>query len=233
MTRLNIIKFISYSSQIKESIVGTAKSVKKDAKSATAAASQALQDDFQAVGDAVANASDKIDEKVRDTGKERFHAAEEAAQRSEEEDRKFVMSEHAENPFNKAAKMAHDAKESAVNSAKRAASGAKESFSEPTESITEKVGKMAETVVGKGKKVILPRFNTPLVKETVGNVKESLTKNTSDLKINPAASINPMGDHPNREPLSKPDQKKMTKETEELQKKGADRKAEEDSFNLM
>lgn len=71
-----------------------------------------------------------------------------------------------------------------------------------------------------------------IVKETVGNVKESLTGNTSD-PINPAASINPMGDHPNREPFLKPDKKKMTKETEELQKKGADRKAEEDSFNLM
>ena len=46
-----------------------------------------------------------------------------------------------------------------------------------------------------------------------------------------------MGGTPNRESISKSEQKeeqkKMSKETEELQKKGADRKAEEDSFNLM
>lgn len=59
---------------------------------------------------------------------------------------------------------------------------------------------------------------------------------TSEPKLNPAASVNPMGEQPDREPLSKSDQqhqKKMTRKTEELQKEGADRKAEEDSFNLM
>lgn len=47
-----------------------------------------------------------------------------------------------------------------------------------------------------------------------------------------AAKINPMGGEPDRDPLSKP-QKPLNKKTEELQKKGAQQKAEEDSFNLM
>ena len=152
----------SVSTKLKESVTGTAKSVAQDAKRATAAASQALQDDFQAVASAVASSSDKLDEKVRDTGNERFHAAEEAAAKAEKEDRKFVMSDHSENPINKATKMAHNAKDSvketldsaaqkAASSAKRAANAANLSYSEPTESMTQKVEKMAETVVGKGK----------------------------------------------------------------------------------
>ena len=47
-----------------------------------------------------------------------------------------------------------------------------------------------------------------------------------------AAKINPMGGTPNRDPLLKP-QKPLNKDTEDLQKKGAEKKAEEDSFNLM
>ena len=75
-----------------------------------------------------------------------------------------------------------------------------------------------------------------LVKGTLSNVKESVTSTshtTSSNPLNPASSINPMGDTPSREPIDNPEQKGMSKETEELQRKGADRKAEEDSFNLM
>ena len=79
-----------------------------------------------------------------------------------------------------------------------------------------------------------------LVKDTVASVKDTLTGTTPNTpKETPptippmdAAKINPMGDTPNRDPLVKP-QKPLNKETEELQKKGAERKAEEDSFNLM
>ena len=122
----------------------------QDAKRASAAASQVLKDDFQAVAEAVAEASDKIGGKVRGSGEEQFKQAEEAAKQAEREDRKFVMDGNTENPFNKAAKMAHDSKESFTGGQKR-------------------------------------------------------------------------------EPASQG----MNKETEELQKKGAERKAEEDSFNLM
>ena len=81
-----------------------------------------------------------------------------------------------------------------------------------------------------------------IVKETVNTFKDTLTgasepTESTESSINPAASINPMGSEPNREPLMKPSQEEgqsgMNKETKELQKKGADRKAEEDSFNLM
>ncbi len=79
------------------------------------------------------------------------------------------------------------------------------------------------------------------VKETITGAtsKTDANKNGSSAGlVNPdnnpmsAASINPMGDTPNRDPMMKP-QKPLSKDTEELQKEGAKRKAEEDSFNLM
>lgn len=70
-------------------------------------------------------------------------------------------------------------------------------------------------------------------------MEETITGNISHNKETPpvvspmdAAKINPMGGEPNRDPFSKP-QNPLSKETEELQKKGAEQKAEEDSFNLM
>lgn len=45
-------------------------------------------------------------------------------------------------------------------------------------------------------------------------------------------NMNPMGDKQDRDPVLKP-QKPLSKATEELQKKGAKSKEEEDSFNLM
>lgn len=80
-----------------------------------------------------------------------------------------------------------------------------------------------------------------LVKDTVNSVKETITGTQppkSKEQVNPddnpmpAASINPMGDTPNRDPVLKP-QEPLSKETEKLQKEGAKRKSEEDSFNLM
>lgn len=128
------IRIFSALSKTKEAIKGTAKEVAKDVKRTAAAANETLQDDFRAVGQAIADSSDKMDEKVRGTDKERFHAAEEASQRAAQEDRKFVFNEQAENPFNKAAKMTHEAKEyikdtadDAINSAKEAAQKTKES----------------------------------------------------------------------------------------------------------
>ena len=124
----------------------------QDAKRASAAASQVLKDDFQAVAEAVAEASDKIGGKVRGSGEEQFKQAEEAAKQAEREDRKFVMDGNTENPFNKAAKMAQEAKESVKASVSSAAKRAKESLSEPAESMTQKAG----NVVGKGKIISRP-----------------------------------------------------------------------------
>lgn len=106
-----LLKFRYSSKELKDSVVGTAKSIAKDAKKVTTAASQTLQDDFNSIGQAVASASERIDQTVRGTDQERFHTAEEAGKRAEAEDKKFVFNEHAENPINKAAKMAHEAKE--------------------------------------------------------------------------------------------------------------------------
>ena len=114
--------FTSRSKELKDSVVGAAKSIAKDARKVTAAASQTLNDDFHSIGEAVASASDridqhiksaseKIDQTVRGTDQERFQAAEEAGKRAENEENKFVLSEHAENPLNKATKMAHETKE--------------------------------------------------------------------------------------------------------------------------
>lgn len=48
------------------------------------------------------------------------------------------------------------------------------------------------------------------------------------------AKIDPMGEEPHLSPLTKTqDLPPMNKETEKLQREGAKRKAEEDSFNLM
>ena len=85
---------------------------------------------------------------------------------------------------------------------------------------------------------MLISFYVCIVKETVTSVKDTLTGNPPPSQTPPvfppmdAAKINPMGDTLNRDPLLKP-QSPLNKETEELQKKGAERKAEEDSFNLM
>ena len=106
--------------------------------------------------------------------------------------------------------------------------------------MTQKVEQMAENVMGKG------TFNNAdlnvtllfLVKDTVASVKETLTGTYSKEEARPvvspmdAAKINPMDREPSRDPISQP-QEPLNKKTEELQKKGAERKAEEDSYNLM
>lgn len=115
------IRLFSALSQAKDAVKGTAKEIAKDAKRTTDAAKQTLQDDFRAVAQAVADSSDKIDKNIRGTDKERFQAAEEASKQAEQKDRKFVLNEHNENPFNKAAKMAHDTKEALKDKAMNAA----------------------------------------------------------------------------------------------------------------
>ena len=125
--------FISYrAKELKDSVVGTA----KDAKKVTAVAAQTLQDDFHSIGQAVATASDRIDQTVRQTDKERFHVADDPGKRAEQEDKKFVFNEHAENPLNKAAKMAHDAKESI-----------KEKMTNTKENIREKLNNTKEDII--------------------------------------------------------------------------------------
>jgi hypothetical protein len=70
------------------------------------------------------------------------------------------------------------------------------------------------------------------VKETITGKEHKSPSNheNDDLKY---ANIDPMGGQPNREPLSKPAEPPLNKKTEDLQKKGARHKAEEDSFNLL
>ena len=82
-------------------------------------------------------------------------------------------------------------------------------------------------------------FICSLVKDTINTVKESVfgskpSNNTPSEADDPikAAEIDPMGQTPSR-PTQHDPQEPLNKETEELQKKGALRKAEEDSFNLM
>ena len=130
----------SFSSQVKDSLVGAAKSVAQDAKRATEAASQALQDDFEAVG--------KAFETVKGTEKEQFHAAEAAAHRAVNENRKFI-----ENPFIKATQLAHGAKEKLKDSADLAAQKAVDSAKRAAASAKKSNESVAENVVGKGKRL--------------------------------------------------------------------------------
>lgn len=138
---------IRYSSkELKDSVVGTAKSIAKDAKKVTAAASETLQDDFNSIGQAVASASERIDQTVRGTDQERFHAAEEAGKRAETEDKKFVFSEHAENPINKASKMAHEVKEAVKEKVGNAKKSIKDKIGDAKENIQEKTDNAKETI---------------------------------------------------------------------------------------
>lgn len=136
---------IHYSSkELKDSIVVTAKSIAKDAKKVTAVASETLKDDFNSIGQAVASASERIDQTVRATDQERFHAAEEAGKRAEAEDKKFVFSEQAENPINKASKMAHEVKETVKEKVGDAKETIKDKIEGAKENIQEKTGNAKE-----------------------------------------------------------------------------------------
>lgn len=145
----NVRLYASRAQELKEAVSGTVKEMGKDAKSTAKAARETLQDDFQAVADSIARASNKIDEKVRGTEKERFHAAEEAGAKAEQEDQKFVFSDHAENPFNKAGKMMHEAKESAKDNIQNAKEAMKEGLSSAKEHTRENVAKMKEKITEK------------------------------------------------------------------------------------
>lgn len=209
-----------FSSLLKDSVVGTTKSVAKDVQKTAKAAKEVLEEDVRAVESVIANASDKTDRVIRGTDKERFHAAEDAAKRAQNEDEKFVLSEHSENPVNKAAKMAHEAKDSVIGSF----SGKVEKAAERViDSVKGKVNELKGAVNNNNKNNTMKNYN---------NNNNTSMINDKIKSTNPAASIDPMGEAPNRDPIMKP-QSPLKKETEELQKKGADRKAEEDSFNLM
>ncbi len=128
-------------SRTRDAVKGTAKDIAKDVQRTATVANETLQDDFRAVAQAVADTSDSIDEKIRGTDKERFHAAEEAGRQAKQEDRAFVFGEQAENPFNKAAKMAHETKESIkdkVEGASESAKNAKDSAMDATKSAAQK-----------------------------------------------------------------------------------------------
>ncbi len=72
-----------FASQVKDSAKEFAQSIAKDAQKVATNARNTLKEDFEKAGGAAANASEVIDEKVRGTKKERFHAAQEAAERAE------------------------------------------------------------------------------------------------------------------------------------------------------
>lgn len=82
MLRHHLI-FRSLSSQIKDSAKEFAKSIAKDAQKVANNARETLKEDFEKASGAAGYASEVIDEKVRGTEKERFHAAQEAAERAE------------------------------------------------------------------------------------------------------------------------------------------------------
>ena len=134
---------------LKEAASGTIKEMGKDAQNAAQAAKETLTDDFRAVADSIAKSSDKIDEKFRGTDKERFHAAEDAAKRAEQEDRKFVFSEHAENPFNKASKTMNEAKEYAKDNLENAKQSLKENVKDNKEYLKESANHVKEKVMPK------------------------------------------------------------------------------------
>jgi hypothetical protein len=210
-----------FSSLLKDSVVGTTKSVAKDVQKTAKAAKEVLEEDMKAVESVIANASDKTDRVIRGTDKERFHAAEDAAKRAQNEDEKFVLSEHSENPVNKAAKMGHEAKDSVIGS-----------FSGKVEKAAERVLDSVKGKVNDLKGAVNNTNNNNNKKNNNNSNNNTSMINDKIKSTNPAASIDPMGETPNRDPIMKP-QSPLKKETEELQKKGADRKAEEDSFNLM
>ncbi len=196
------------------------------------------------------------------------------------------MSEHAENPFNKATKMASDAKDAVKeqfgewkeaakdkmnkasekmtnmkdsasekmtnmkdsasetvsdstrhaqeisSEAVKRAQQSKEGFSESHESIGSKIENSAEKIAKKGSIALIAHYiiySSFLVKDTINSVAEAV-KGTAKEETDPLfhAKIDPMGGE--KTTLQKP---QMTPKTEELQKKGAKHKKEEDSFNLM
>lgn len=72
-----------FASQIKDAAQEFAKSIAKDAQKVATNARNTLKEDFERASGAAGYASEVIDEKVRGTDKERFHAAQEAAERAE------------------------------------------------------------------------------------------------------------------------------------------------------
>lgn len=75
--------FRSFYRNAAQSVKDSAKSIAKDAENVAKSAKNVLKKDFDKACGAATAASDKIDEKVRGTDKERFHAAQEAARRAE------------------------------------------------------------------------------------------------------------------------------------------------------
>lgn len=114
--------FASRAKELKDSVIGTAQSISKDAQSVASNFKQAVQDDFRTVRQAASDTADKIDAKVRGTDQERTENAETSAEN------KYFFSEHSENPLNKAAKTAHEAKEAVKDKAKNTYETAKDTM---------------------------------------------------------------------------------------------------------
>lgn len=153
MFKLFTRSFSYQTKELKDSFIGTAKEIVKDAKKVTAAATQTLQDDFHSIGQAVATASERINQTLCVNDKENFHAA-------EKEDKKFIL---PENPLNKAEKVAHDTKDNMKRKMTDTMESIKEKINNSKEKIKEKltdakdavkhsnVEQTAENIIGKGK----------------------------------------------------------------------------------
>jgi hypothetical protein len=87
------------SKELKDSVVGTAKSIAKDAKMVSVAASQPLQDDFHSIGQAVADSSNRIKQTVHGSSKK------------EQEDKNFHFHAEKENIKEKISGNKEDIKE--------------------------------------------------------------------------------------------------------------------------
>ena len=147
--------------EFKEAVRGTAQTISKDAQSAASSFKSSIQDDFRAIGQAVADSSDKIGESTKKT----YGTSKDTVKNVIDSTKSKVDSakQSAQNTIKSAERKAKDAAIRAQNSS--------EGYSEPStmefksnlfltenlfllfvgETIAQKVENMAESVVGKGK----------------------------------------------------------------------------------
>jgi hypothetical protein len=146
--------YSSRAREMKDAVGGTAKEMAKDAKNTAKAASNTLKEDFRAMEQSAGQKSDELDAKVRGTDKVRLHAADEAAERASKEENKFVFSDHAESPLNKAMKMAHEAKQSIKTAGNTISESAKSTSGKIEDSAKSASGHVNETVISSADKAV-------------------------------------------------------------------------------
>jgi hypothetical protein len=219
-----------------ESVKQTGESIASDLKGVGGHIRNVIKDDLDKATDRVIQGSEAIDQTVRKTNQTQNEVANEAAKRAKNEDEKYVLSQHAENPFNKAAKMAHDAKEAVMdtfrtskgqpspqekaNADAHQAQQTKNNLTEPPASVAAGIEGTFGNIEGKIKSA------AKAVKETIVGKSPDKPSEAEDPMV--AARTDPMGQEQTPSTAVPP----LDPETEKLRQKGAQHKREEDHFNL-